>query len=143
MMRRLRTLTGLMAAVTLLVAGTSCASNDNPNEIRFWALGREGEVVKDMMRDFEKEHPGITVRVQQIPWSAAHEKLLTAHVGNVTPDVAQIGNTWVPEFVALHALEPLSSHVASSKTLGAHDYFTGIWDTNVLKPIYPVFRKAM
>lgn len=110
----------------------ACGARENPNEIRFWALGREGEVVREMMADFEKEHPGITVRVQQIPWSAAHEKLLTAHVGDVTPDVAQIGNTWVPEFVALHALEPLSSHIAASTTVKADGYFPGIWDTNVL-----------
>ena len=117
-------------AAMLCVVG--CTVRDNPNEVRFWALGREGEVLKDMLHDFEKEHPGITVRVQQIPFSAAHEKLLTAHVGNVTPDVAQIGNTWVPEFVALHALEPLSARVAASSVVNAAGYFTGIWDTNVL-----------
>lgn len=124
------------AEIALLAAGTTlagaCGQKENPNEIRFWALGREGEVVKAMMPEFEKEHPGIKVRVQQIPWSAAHEKLLTAHVGDVTPDVAQIGNTWVPEFVALHALEPLSPHVATSKSVTAAAYFTGIWQTNVL-----------
>lgn len=121
----------VLAAATLLFTA-ACGEKENPNEIRFWALGREGEVVKELVRDFEKEHPGITVRVQQIPWSAAHEKLLTAHVGDVTPDVAQIGNTWVPEFVALHALEPLSPHVAESKTVAAKAYFDGIWETNVL-----------
>ncbi len=115
-----------------VVFGAACGARENPNEIRFWALGREGEVVREMVRDFEKEHPGITVRVQQIPWSAAHEKLLTAHVGDVTPDVAQIGNTWVPEFVALHALEPLTAHIAASAVVKASGYFPGIWDTNVL-----------
>ena len=120
-----------LRAIALLLTA-SCGERDNPNEVRFWALGREGEVVKEMVRDFEKEHPEIKVRVQQIPWSAAHEKLLTAHVGNVTPDVAQIGNTWVPEFVALHALEPLSPLVAASNTVEAKAYFPGIWETNVL-----------
>jgi multiple sugar transport system substrate-binding protein len=119
-------------SLTITLVSSACGERDNPNEVRFWALGREGEVVKEMVRDFEKEHPGITVRVQQIPWSAAHEKLLTAHVGDVTPDVAQIGNTWVPEFVALHALEPLSPHIAMSKTVDAKSYFSGIWETNVL-----------
>lgn len=115
-----------------LLTGVACGARENPNEIRFWALGREGEVVRELVRDFEKEHPGVTVRVQQIPWSAAHEKFLTAHVGDVTPDVAQIGNTWVPEFVALHALEPLNASVAASKTVAKEGYFEGIWDTNVL-----------
>ena len=54
------------------------------------------------------------MKVQQIPWSAAHEKLLTAHVGRATPDLAQLGNTWVPEFAALRALAPLDARVAAS-----------------------------
>ena len=129
-----RTRTAIVATVVVLAVfpGTSCGAREDPGELRFWALGREGEVVKEMMHEFEKEHPGTTVRVQQIPWSAAHEKLLTAHVGDVTPDVAQIGNTWVPEFVALNALVPLSAPVAASSSLHASDYFSGVWDTNVL-----------
>src|SRR2546425_107646 len=80
----------------------------------------------------ERENPGIRVRVQQIPWTAAHEKLLTAYVGNATPDVAQLGNTWVPEFVALDGLVRLDSLVAASATVHPADYFSGIWSTNVL-----------
>ena len=64
-------------------------------------MGREGEVVEQMMPEFERRHPGVHVRVQQIPWSAAHEKLLTAWVGGAMPDVFQAGNTWLPELVAL------------------------------------------
>ena len=77
-------------------------------------MGREGEVVSQLIPAFEKEHPGIKVEVQQIPWSAAHEKLLTAYVGDATPDIAMLGNTWVPEFSAVDALEPLDTRVASS-----------------------------
>ena len=78
-------------------------------------MGREGEVVTQLLPQFEKEHPGIRVQVQQIPWTAAHEKLLTAFVGDATPDIAQLGNTWIPEFVALDALEPLDAASAASK----------------------------
>ena len=72
------------------------------------------------------------VVVQQIPWTAAHEKLLTAFVGGATPDVAQLGNTWIPEFAALGALEPLDARIARSPALAPGDYFAGIWDTNVV-----------
>jgi multiple sugar transport system substrate-binding protein len=95
-------------------------------------MGREGEVVSELIPAFEKEHPGIKVEVQQIPWSAAHEKLLTAFVGDATPDIAMLGNTWVPEFVALDALEPLDSRVAGSTDVVRADYFPGIWSTNVV-----------
>lgn len=95
-------------------------------------MGREAEVVGELLTAFEREHPGVRVRVEQLPWSAAHEKLLTAFAGGVLPDVAQLGNTWVPELVALGALEPLDARVAASPDVPADDYFAGIWHTNRL-----------
>ena len=93
-------------------------------------MGREGEVVTELLPEFERTHPGIRVKVQQLPWTAAHEKLLTAFAGDSTPDVCQLGNTWIPELVALNALQPLDTLVAASPTVRADDYFAGIWDTN-------------
>jgi len=87
-------------------------------------------VVSDLLTEFEHANPGVRVKVQQLPWTAAHEKLLTAFAGDATPDVCQLGNTWIPEFVALNALEPLDRYTASSASVHAADYFAGIWDTN-------------
>ena len=95
-------------------------------------MGREGEVVGSLLEDFQRQHPNIRVRVQQLPWTAAHEKLLTAFAGNATPDLAQLGNSWVPEFAALGALLPLQAWVDSSPALDTPDWFAGIWQTNVV-----------
>ncbi len=112
---------------------TGCAGRGGEQTtLRFWAMGREGEVVESLVRDFERENPGIRVDVQQIPWSAAHEKLLTSIVGRSTPDVAQLGNTWIAEFSALRALLPLDSRLAASAAMDSSSYFHGIWDTNVV-----------
>jgi multiple sugar transport system substrate-binding protein len=119
-------------ALLLVLALAGCAPKaQGPVTVRMWAMGREGEVVGELCRDFEREHPGIRVHVQQIPWSAAHEKLLTSHVGGSLPDVGQLGNSWIPEFGALRALAPLDERLAASG-LSRAQYFGGIWDTNVL-----------
>jgi multiple sugar transport system substrate-binding protein len=123
---------GALALAAAAVAGCGAPAGPGPVTLRFWAMGREGEVVGEMVRDFERENPGVRVDVQQIPWSAAHEKLLTAHVGGSTPDLAQLGNTWIPEFAALRALEPLGPFVAASHGLADTSFFGGIWDTNVV-----------
>jgi multiple sugar transport system substrate-binding protein len=124
------------ALLTLLVlAGALAGCRRDASDvvtITFWGMGREGEVVRTFVPAFEAENPGIRVRVQQIPWTAAHEKLLTAFVGRATPDLAQLGNTWVPEFVALGALEDLAPRVAASAAVDERDYFPGIWATNVV-----------
>ncbi len=125
------------AAIMLLLACAALAgchpqSGPGPVTLRFWAMGREGEVVQDLVHDFERENPNIHVLVQQIPWGAAHEKLLTAHVGGSTPDISQLGNTWIAEFGALHAIEPLDAYLRASTAVPESAYFAGIWDTNVL-----------
>ena len=51
-------------------------------------------------------------------------------MGRATPDLAQLGNTWVPEFAALSALAPLDERVAASNAVDPGDHFPGIWDTN-------------
>jgi len=117
-------------AAALLLATACGMPNRDSTVIRFWAMGREGEVVTQLLPDFERAHPGVRVEVQQLPWTAAHEKLLTAFAGDSTPDVCQLGNTWIPEFVALDALEPFDANVAASQVVEPGDYFAGIWDTN-------------
>jgi multiple sugar transport system substrate-binding protein len=128
----------LSPCIPLLLATLLAGCTDREpraKEIVFWGLGREGEVVAELVRDFERENPGIRVRVQQIPWSAAHEKLLTAFVGRSTPDLAQIGNTWIAEFVALGAVEPLAAWLESSTAIESAAYFSGIWSTNIIEGI--------
>ena len=95
-------------------------------------MGREGEIVAELLPDFHRAHPEIRVEVQQLPWSAAHEKLLTAFAGDASPDICQLGNTWIPEFAALGALQPLDTYVVERSGVDPSDYFAGIWDTNVV-----------
>ena len=122
-------LSGLLFAIAL---GACSGPRGRPQVLEFWAMGREGEVVTALTREFEAANPGVRVDVQQIPWEAAHEKLLTAFVGDATPDLAQIGNTWIPELATLGALEGLDARVAASTAIQPHDYFPGIWATNVV-----------
>ena len=112
----------------LVLAG--CGGPQEDAELVFWAFGQEGERVQPLIERFEHEHPGIRVKVQAIPWLAAHEKLLTSYAGNTSPDVAQIGNTWIPEFTALEAIENLNGLVRQSGVLSDSSFFPGIWETN-------------
>ncbi len=123
------------ALVLFLLLGLAGCAQDRAagrTTIRFWAMGKEGEVVRELADQFEREHPNVKIVVQSIPWSAAHEKLLTSYVGRSSPDVSQLGNTWIPEFQALNAIEPLSARVAASPDIPQAQFFEGIWETNVV-----------
>lgn len=123
----MRLLAPLLALLLL-----TCSSRQSGSELTFWALGREGEIVAQMIPEFERRNPGIDVRIQQIPWTAAHEKMLTAYVGESTPDLAQVGNTWIAEFQAINALDDLTERAARSASVDRNDYFGGVWETNVI-----------
>jgi multiple sugar transport system substrate-binding protein len=108
----------------------ACSQPPAGQVLTVWAAGREGEVLAQLLADFEAKHAGLHVRVQQLPWLGFHEKLLTAVVGESTPDVAQFGNTWIAEFATLGALAPLDAEIAGSSSVLPSDYFAGSWATN-------------
>src|SRR3546814_722442 len=95
-------------------------------------MGREGEVIGALVKGFEAENPGSRVRVTALPNNGAHEKLLTGFAGDSLPDMAQMGNTWVPEFEALGALVPLDARIAATPSIDPKDYFEGVWASNLI-----------
>ena len=120
------------ALMLALLAGCARGDTDQREVVRFWAMGYEGEVVAQLLPEFERRNPGIKVELQQLPWTAAHEKLLTAFAGDALPDVTPLGNTWIAEFAALDALEPLDARIAASPGFDAADFYRGAWDSGVI-----------
>lgn len=114
------------AALAGAGALAACARDEGPNVIRFWAMGNEAAQAPELMQAFERANPGLRVRVQALPWTAAHERLLTAYAGNALPDVSQIGNTWVSEMSAIGALQP----VPETHSALLEDNFAGVLETN-------------
>lgn len=115
---------GLMAGAGAALAG--CGRDDGITRLTFWAMGNEGTNVPRLIPAFEAANPGIRVEVQPQPWTAAHQKLLTAYAGNSLPDVSQIGNTWVAEMAAIGALSPMPDAASDLLT----DQFPAVLDTN-------------
>ncbi|MBC7543103.1 MAG: sugar ABC transporter substrate-binding protein [Candidatus Sericytochromatia bacterium] len=121
----MKLLWGLVLGLGLL---TGCSSGPEP--LTFWAMGQEGERVEPILAPFRKSHPEIQLKIQTIPWGAAHDKLLTAFAGQSTPDVCQMGNTWIPELASVNALRPLDDFLAGTPSIAPADYFEGIWHAN-------------
>ena len=92
----------------------SCSDSTKETTIDFWGLGSEGEFVKQLIPKFEAENPGIKVKVQMVPWTAAQEKLISAFASENLPDVFQLGNTWVPQFAQLEGITELSDLIVKA-----------------------------
>ena len=105
-----------MAALPL---ASGCARRPE-GAIEFWAMGAEAENLPALLATMRRRAQ--SVAIQPLPWSAAHEKLLTSYAGNSLPDMGQIGNSWIAELTAIDAilpvpesLQPLSRRASSRR----------------------------
>ena len=109
----------LMLGLAVFAAG--CGGGDDESasedtgtasgEITVWAMGAEGEKLDVLAKEFMQKNPEITVKVTPIAWDVAHDKLLTSVAGNQTPDVSQMGTTWMGEFAKTGALEEVPESI--------------------------------
>jgi len=118
----------LVSAAIFILTGCKGRTGEGV-ELTVWVMGAEGEKIRDMVLSFEKEHPDISVKTQTIPWLDAHMKLLTAVIGGTTPDVCQLGTTWVPEFASMDALSALGGYIEGSCVVKKENFFAGSWET--------------
>lgn len=92
-----------------LLAG--CAPSRDADAVSFWAQSTEGENAPRLLPLF-KAATGIDVDLQSLPWTAAHEKILTAYAGAALPDVMMIANGWLAELHMLGIAAPLPRSLA-------------------------------
>ena len=99
--------------------------------IRMWVMPNSAQPVQDLQElliPFEQQHPGIKVEVTSIDWGSAKDKLNSAAISGVGPDITQIGTTWVGLVSATGALEPLSP-AQVAEVGGAAAYLPAAWNT--------------
>ena len=127
MMITRRHLVGAAAALpyTLGPLALGACTRRNATGLDMWAMGAEAENLPALLAAL----PGGAskdIRIQPLPWSAAHEKLLTAYAGGSLPDLGQVGNSWIAELTAIGAVHPVP---ASMQSL-VDGQFGGVVDTN-------------
>ena len=91
-----------LAAGTMLAA---CGRRRDDRRLSWWAMGGTGENAPLLLPTFERR-TGLGVDVQAIPWTGAHEKLLTGFAGRSLPDVVMLNSAWLPELALVGALVP-------------------------------------
>lgn len=126
-------LLGVTAAMTLGVlagcgSGSGGDSAKDDKVLNIWGMGEEVKQLSKMTDKFTDE-TGIEVKIQSIPWSNAHDKLLTAVASKSGPDVLQMGTTWMPEFQKAGALADMSKYIEKYDNLKAENFYHGSVET--------------
>ena len=117
-----RALVGGMATLPFMAGGCTRRAAGG---LDMWAMGAEAENLPALLAALPGGVPR-DLRIQPLPWSAAHEKLLTGFAGGSLPDLGQIGNSWISELTAIGAIEPVPRAMQAL----VDGQFAGVVDTN-------------
>ena len=119
----MRPLSFLLAALAFVASFASC-SREASKEIVFWQF-QPPELIGPIVREFEAENPGITVRVETLTWQSGYEKIVMAFSSGSAPDLLELGSTWFPKFAGEGAIQDVTDRTADlSGSLSAWDLST-------------------
>ncbi|MEV0787950.1 sugar ABC transporter substrate-binding protein [Kribbella sp. NPDC050459] len=120
-------------AVIAAVSGCSGSAADTKVQLTFalWDASMKPSE-EQIIRDFEKENPGITVQIQLTPWDQYWQKLKAAASGGEAPDVMWMNAPNFQLYASNGMLLPLSKYIdRDSVDLGV--YAKAVTDSFVLK----------
>lgn len=103
-----------------------------PSEIVIWHTwgGTQKELFEKVVKEFEKTHPNIKVKVVFAPNDLSNnQKFFSAVTAGKPPDVTFVDGPQVSEWAEQGALQPLDSKVTAAR-IKPDDYFTPCWKQN-------------
>lgn len=118
----------LFSVGLLTACNNETENNGSSEELSVWIMGDGNEEAQPIFDSFTEE-TGIEVNLQSIPWSAAHDRLLTAVASGEGPDVVQMGSTYMAEFTDAGALMDITEYVEEREALSPDNYFEGNIET--------------
>jgi N,N'-diacetylchitobiose transport system substrate-binding protein len=109
------TLAGTMVALAGC-SGQSGSSGEKTLDVWFNDPGTALQpVIRKVMTDFESSHADVKINLRFVGGADTHQQYLTAVAGGAPPCVAQLGNTWTPEFAQMGALAAMDLSLADAK----------------------------
>lgn len=83
--------------------------------LEFWELSVGEELMRSLLDKFERQHPGVRVRFQQLSWDFGLDKVITSIAAGNPPDLVELGTDWVPQFSSSGVLLDVTEQVAPIK----------------------------
>ncbi|MBO9696784.1 MAG: extracellular solute-binding protein [Sphingopyxis sp.] len=120
-----RQMAGALSALPLLPMLGGCGAREG-GALTVWAMGNEAASLPALIKGIDWPASAPPISVQPLPWTAAHEKLLTGFAGGSLPSLGQVGNSWIAELAAIGAITPVPAHAMPL----LDDQFGAVTDTN-------------
>ena len=134
--KKMRRLSSLILILALLVAGCGKAAKSDKVHIRFWhgLSGPLGDVLNEMIMEFNKTHPDIEVIANPISsYNALQQKLSASLQVGKQPDLAQVFESWAAKYQQDEVLVSIDSLLANDPDFTEEE----------LADFYPVFLQSI
>lgn len=119
-------------------AGNNAASAPAPNApaaakdpvtVTIWVGSWWQDIIPKITEAFEKEHPGIKLKMEALPINGYLEKAIAASLGGNAPDLLDLDATMIASMAGRDMLETWDDEI---KTLDSADFNAGIWKSSML-----------
>jgi multiple sugar transport system substrate-binding protein len=64
-----------------------------------------------MAKEFNRDNPGITIKIEEVNWDSLQQKLQTEIGGGINPDISVVGTRWLLDLANDDVLEPLDTRM--------------------------------
>ena len=82
----------LVVLVLLLTVGSAALAQKKVLDFLWFTDGIEGEVLKQIIADYEELHPDIEINIIEVPFQNLRTRLQTMIAGGTPPDLARLVN---------------------------------------------------
>lgn len=124
---RHRRVLALTAATGLLLSGCSVFSSSSGDDLVLdvWMMNHSAgqSFIDQVVAEFEAQHDGVRVNVVVQEWGGIGDKVTEALTTGEGPDVIEVGNTQVAQYVATGGVTDLTNQVIS---LSGDDWVPGL-----------------
>lgn len=106
----------LLAAV--IAAGVTVTSGAAVT-LEWWQFWTDPDIkptITEIVGEFQKQNPEITINVTDLTWANGQEKLVIAFAANSGPDLLELGSDWIAQFAANGQLADLSEEIAGDSS---------------------------
>ncbi|MGW9674571.1 extracellular solute-binding protein [Streptomyces koyangensis] len=129
MKTRRTTLVVFLASASLLTGCGLLPGGEDREEVTLWLMKGSATAgfVERFTKEFEKEHPSLSLKVEIQEWGGITEKVdkaLKSDDQDTAPDVIEVGNTQVAQYVDGGGLVDLT--LESMRDLGMDDWLPGL-----------------
>jgi len=114
----------ILVALPLGCGGRKNDGSADKTEIVFWHSFVSSTVpaLNELIADFEREHPAISIKAQYVPTGdALIQKLITAVQSNTAPDISWIHSNYLPNLVQANAIYPMDQFVRGPNGVSEED----------------------